>query len=65
MTALGQHEIVALFVSVAVLLGTARSLGELFAKYRQPVIIGEILAGILLGPTVLGSIAPEFSAWLF
>ena len=64
MTALGQHEIVALFLSVAVLLGTARSLGELFSKYRQPVIIGEILAGILLGPTVLGSIAPEFSAWL-
>lgn len=64
MTALGQHEIVAFFLSLALLLGTARVLGELFSKYGQPAIVGELLAGILVGPTVFGYIYPEFSAWL-
>lgn len=64
MKALGSHEIVTFFLSIAFLLGVTRGLGELFLKYRQPVIVGEILGGILLGPTVLGYVAPEFSARL-
>jgi len=34
-------------------------------RLRQPSVLGEILAGILLGPTVLGALAPEWSAALF
>src|SRR5215472_13282857 len=41
-----------LFLSL--LLATAHLLGQLFAKLRQPRVIGEILAGVLLGPFVLG-----------
>jgi len=41
-----------LFLSI--LLATAHLLGCLFAKLRQPRVIGEILAGVLLGPFVLG-----------
>jgi Kef-type K+ transport system membrane component KefB len=44
---------------LAVLLVSAHSLGSLFAHLRQPRVIGEILAGILLGPFVLGRI-PAF-----
>jgi Kef-type K+ transport system membrane component KefB len=44
---------------LAVLLAAAHSLGSLFARMRQPRVIGEILAGILLGPFVLGRI-PAF-----
>jgi Kef-type K+ transport system membrane component KefB len=44
---------------LAVLLVSAHSLGSLFARLRQPRVIGEILAGILLGPFVLGRI-PAF-----
>ncbi|HET9838073.1 MAG TPA: cation:proton antiporter, partial [Candidatus Angelobacter sp.] len=39
---------------LAILLTCAHLLGYLFARLRQPRVIGEILAGILLGPFVLG-----------
>src|SRR5690606_33209517 len=39
--------------------------GELFNRFRQPAIVGEILAGIVLGPTVLGTFAPGLFGWLF
>src|SRR5262249_115706 len=42
----------------------ARALGTLFQKIHQPPVIGEIVAGILLGPSLLGRIAPEWSAFL-
>jgi Kef-type K+ transport system membrane component KefB len=43
----------------------ARILGWIMIKIHQPVVIGEILAGILLGPSLLGSIFPGFSGFLF
>jgi K+:H+ antiporter len=43
-----------LILFLAVLLASAHLLGHLFARLRQPRVIGEILAGILLGPFVLG-----------
>lgn len=54
-----------MFLSLAVLLGMARLVGELMQKLDQPAVIGEILAGILLGPTVLGTIRPDIYAALF
>lgn len=65
MTSLTHDELVRFFFALAVLLAAARLLGELATKYRQPAVMGEILAGILLGPTVLGRLAPGASAWLF
>jgi Kef-type K+ transport system membrane component KefB/mannitol/fructose-specific phosphotransferase system IIA component (Ntr-type) len=62
---LTQHDITVLFLSLAVLLGTAKLLGELARRYQQPVVIGEILAGVLLGPTVLAQFTPGGYAWLF
>jgi len=59
------HDITVLFLSLAVLLGLAKFLGELARKYHQPVVIGEILAGILLGPTVFAQISPDLYLWLF
>jgi Kef-type K+ transport system membrane component KefB len=47
-----------LLTSLLILLVSARLLGGLFAKYRQPAIVGEIVAGILLGPAVLGFVHP-------
>ncbi len=47
------------------MLGLARFFGELFNRFRQPAIVGEILAGLLLGPTVLGLIAPDVFGNLF
>ncbi|MCX8087450.1 MAG: cation:proton antiporter [Rhodocyclaceae bacterium] len=47
-----------LLSSLLVLIVTARLLGGLFSRLNQPAVIGEMLAGILLGPAVLGFIEP-------
>lgn len=62
---LGRHDVTILFVSIAVLLGVARLLGEWCKRVRLPAVLGEIAAGILLGPTVFGAIAPGLFAGLF
>ncbi len=62
---LTQDNIMVFFLSLGLLLGVARVLGELAQKIHQPAILGELLAGLILGPTILGSLAPETSAFLF
>jgi Kef-type K+ transport system membrane component KefB len=42
-----------------------RLVGELFRKMHQPRVVGEMFAGIMLGPSLLGWMAPHFSAYLF
>jgi len=39
--------------------------GGLFAAVRNPPVIGEILGGLVLGPTVIGLASPKFEQWLF
>ena len=62
---LTQHEVMTMFLALAVLLGTAKLAGELMQKLGQPSVLGEILAGILLGPTLLGHFRPQIYAALF
>jgi Kef-type K+ transport system membrane component KefB len=50
---------------LVVLLSTAHLLGQLFIRLRQPRVVGEILAGVLVGPSVLGHIAPGLSIAMF
>ena len=52
------------FLALAVIIVTARALGALFAYLSQPPVIGEVIAGILLGPSLLGRVAPEASAFI-
>ncbi len=52
-------------LSLGVLLLVARMVGELARHLRQPEVLGELLAGLLLGPTIFGLIAPEAQAALF
>ena len=54
-----------LFLALAALLASAKFAGELVKKFNQPSVLGEILAGILLGPTVLGYFQPNIYALLF
>lgn len=46
------------------LIAAAQGGGFLAAQLRQPRVVGEILGGLVLGPTVLGAIAPEWSSWI-
>lgn len=55
---LSSAEVLNFLIIVTVVLLLARTLGELCRRYKQPAIIGEILAGIILGPTLLGRYCP-------
>ncbi|QIB42558.1 cation:proton antiporter [Streptomyces aureoverticillatus] len=48
------HQVQLLFLDVALILALARGLGALAARIGQPPVVGEILGGILLGPTLFG-----------
>ncbi len=54
-----------LLLTLGILLVAARALGELAVRFGQPTVLGEISAGILLGPTLLGRFAPDAVTWLF
>lgn len=54
-----------LVIQICVIILFSRALGILFGKIQQPLVIGEIVAGILLGPSFLGQLFPQLSAQLF
>jgi Kef-type K+ transport system membrane component KefB/mannitol/fructose-specific phosphotransferase system IIA component (Ntr-type) len=58
-------ELTIFFLSMGLLLGVARLLGEVARHFGQPAVLGEILAGIILGPTILGTFSPEIVTHLF
>lgn len=58
-------EVKTLLIQICVILVTARAVGWLMGKVYQPRVVGEMLAGILLGPSLLGWVAPGFSAYVF
>jgi Kef-type K+ transport system membrane component KefB len=58
-------DLVHLLTALSVLLVASHALGHLFARFRQPAVIGEILGGLLLGPTVLGAVAPGAAEAMF
>jgi Kef-type K+ transport system membrane component KefB len=54
-----------LILQIALVLAICRVVGSVFIKLHQPRVMGEMCAGIMLGPSLLGWIAPRFSAFLF
>lgn len=52
-------------VVLFVIIGSAHAFGELFSRMKQPRVIGEILAGVLLGPTFLGHYFPGIFDGIF
>lgn len=59
------HPIARLLLQILSIMFVARTVGWLMSRLGQPSVIGEILAGIMLGPSLLGWLLPEFSAYLF
>lgn len=51
-------------LALATVVVAARLLGILFARLRQPPVMGEVVAGILLGPSLLGRVAPTTAEFL-
>ena len=54
-----------LLLQIGVVLLAARVLGWAFRAVHQPQVVGEMAAGLMLGPSLLGTLAPEVSAFLF
>jgi Kef-type K+ transport system membrane component KefB len=53
------------FLQVAVILATCRVVGMVGRRCGQPQVVGEMIAGVLLGPSLFGWLAPEWQTWLF
>ncbi len=62
---MSSQDLLSLLAQIAVILSLARLCGALMTRLGQPAVIGEILAGIVLGPTVLGWMAPGTMQALF
>src|ERR1051325_10852859 len=58
-------ELTTLLIQIVIILATARAVGWVFRLIHQPQVMGEMVAGILLGPSLLGWLAPGVSAALF
>ena len=59
------HPLAILLAQIVTIIIVARFFGWVFRKIGQPSVIGEIIAGIVLGPSLLGLYFPEFSLTLF
>lgn len=59
------HPLALLLSQIVTIIMAARLLGWICIKIKQPSVIGEMIAGIILGPSLLGMYFPEFSAFLF
>jgi Kef-type K+ transport system membrane component KefB len=59
------HSLPMLIIQIITIIAFSRFLGLFFSRIGQPSVIGEILAGILLGPSLLGLYFPEISAAIF
>src|SRR5262245_31623863 len=62
---LGTHQVLLLLLQLGILLLLALCLGRLAMRVGLPAVVGELLTGVLLGPSLLGWAAPGLAGWLF
>ena len=62
--AAGESEVPGILVDLFILFAAARITGDIFESLRQPAVVGELLAGVVVGPHVLGLVGPEGHAVL-
>jgi Kef-type K+ transport system membrane component KefB len=62
---LSEFQILHFLVQVGALLLASRVLADLMKRWGQAAVIGELLAGVMLGPSILGHLAPAVYGWLF
>jgi Kef-type K+ transport system membrane component KefB len=62
---MNSQEFVKFALQIGAMLGCAILFGQLMRSFRQPSVLGEMIGGIILGPTILGLLAPGLYLWLF
>ena len=60
-----EHLLLPVLVQLAVIIAAARAVGALARKVGQPSVVGEIAAGLLLGPSLFGWLCPELFGFVF
>jgi len=60
-----ESTVVHLFIQIATILAASKFIGSIFIRVGQSRSIGEIFAGILLGPSLFGALFPETFKWIF
>ena len=65
MQVLSHYENLSLILSIGLLIIAARMFGEFFRKFKMPLVVGELIAGIFLGPSLVGNYAPGISEILY
>jgi Kef-type K+ transport system membrane component KefB len=60
-----RHPLPVFILQLIIILIASQVCGFLFKKMHQPAVMGEILAGIILGPSVVGGLFPAFTAFVF
>lgn len=65
MHSLSENQLLTTLLAIAVILLAARSAGEVARRLRQPEVLGELFAGFVLGPSVLGAFFPNLRNMLF
>jgi Kef-type K+ transport system membrane component KefB len=58
-------EFVLYALQIATMLGCALLFGQIMRRWKQPAVLGEMIGGIVLGPTIVGILFPGFYRWLF
>ena len=62
---LSEQQLLRSLIALAVILVAARAAGELARRLRQPEVLGELFAGVILGPSVFGALLPGLHNMLF
>ena len=57
-------QLLVFLLQLGLLLSLALCLGRLAERVRLPAVVGELLTGVVLGPSLLGHLAPGFASWL-
>jgi Kef-type K+ transport system membrane component KefB/nucleotide-binding universal stress UspA family protein len=62
---LTEHQVLVFLVQILLLVAVARLLGGAMKRLGQPPVVGELLAGVVLGPSLFGLVLPWAHEWVF
>lgn len=65
MDAITEHDVFIFTAALGLIIFVARVVGEICRRLDQPILVGELLAGVLLGPTIFGKLFPSMFSTLF